>query len=214
MIKNIIFDMDGLLVDTEIVSLKMYQQLTRRYNQELTTDQYAENFSGKPAVVNMNLLIQMFNLPITTQEGLDFVDVIEKDLIAKGVNLKPGATELLTYLKSNNYQIALATSSHKSRAVEILKQNNIYDYFDAETYGPEIKHGKPSPDIFLTSLDKLNAKNVESLVLEDSEAGITAATNAEIKVICVPDMRTPRPEYAEKAFKILPDLGQVITVLQ
>ena len=106
--------------------------------------------------------------------------------------------------------ISLASSSIASRARTILDGNGVTDYFDYFTFGPEVENGKPAPDIFLKALSKTGAAPEESLVLEDSEAGIKAAVAARIPVACVPDVARPSAETLEKAVGVFDSLLQVM----
>ena len=85
---------------------------------------------------------------------------------------------------------------------------------DAFVYGDEIKESKPDPEIFRVAAEKIGCKPEECLVLEDSEAGIQASYDANIKVICIPDMKYPEKQYEEKTFKILKDLTEVTAYLK
>lgn len=211
MIKGIIFDMDGLLIDTEIISLKMYQTMLEDANKPvLSSDEYAAAYSGHNAIDNMTKLIADYQLPYSLDEGLAISDKIEERLLQKGVALKPGAEELLHFLNQNHYAINLATSSTEQRARTILEQNNILHYFDQLTFNREFKHGKPAPDIYLKALEKSSLGPEEAIVFEDSEAGIQSGTAANIKVICIPDMHTPSQKYLDLAIETYNTLDEAI----
>lgn len=212
--KAVIFDMDGLLIDSEIISYKLYQDFLRPYGYEFSVDFYAQNYSGKTAVANMNAIIEKYNLPIDAKEGMAQIAVVEKKYIKEGIDLKFGAKELLKYLKDNNYKIALASSSIKERALTILKSHNIQDYFDEMVFGVEIKRSKPYPDIFLKACQKLNEDPKDCLVLEDSEAGIQAAYSGHVPVICIPDMKKPTEKYSNMTECNLKSLLDVIDYLE
>ena len=203
---TVIFDLDGLLIDSEIISFRLYEELTGKYGRSMTLEEYATDYSGKTGITNMKLLLEKYQLPITFSF---FVDEREKEYLKEGVALKPGARELLAYLKENHYKILLATSSTEDRAEGILQQNGIRGYFDHLVYGVNVKRGKPFPDIFLKACEDANEPRKNCLVLEDSEAGIQAAHSAGIDVICIPDMREPGEE-----FKKLISLKDVILWLQ
>ena len=96
----------------------------------------------------------------------------------------------------------------------ILSQAQITDYFDDSICGDEVTKGKPNPEVFLKSCQKLGVNVDEAIVLEDSEAGIQASYDANIKVICIPDMKYPKKQYEEKTFKILKDLTEVTAYLK
>lgn len=213
MIEAVIFDLDGLLIDSEVISHKIYVEILKEYGIDFSKEEYAKNYSGKTEVVNVTNLIKTYNLPFSIEEGLSKVRSIENILIDKGVKLKKGAKNLLVYLQKNNFKIAVASSSVKKRALTILMQHNILDFFDALVFGHEVEKGKPSPDIFLKACDKLSSKPENCLVLEDSEAGIQAGYMANIPVICIPDMKMPSKEYIGMATLVLESLDDVTIYL-
>ena len=93
------------------------------------------------------------------------------------------------YLKDNNYKTIVATSSNRDRVDKILAQAKITEFFDDSICGDEVTKGKPNPEVFLKPCQKLGVNVDEAIVLEDSEAGIQASYDANIKVICIPDMK-------------------------
>ena len=117
-------------------------------------------------------------------------------------------------LKDNNYKTIVATSSNRDRVDKILAQAKITEFFDDSICGDEVTKGKPNPEVFLKSCQKLGVNVDEAIVLEDSEAGIQASYDANIKVICIPDMKYPEKQYEEKTFKILKDLTEVTAYLK
>jgi len=214
MINTVIFDLDGLLIDSEIISYHIYNDLVGRYGHTLSVEEYARTYSGKTAVKNMTTIIENFKIPLSLEGGLAYADERERYYFAKGVPLKKGAAQLLKDLKDNDYQILLASSSYKERAENVLDQNDILDYFDDMVYGPEIEHGKPAPDIFLKAVEKAGEPADNCLVLEDSEAGVEAAYSAGIRVICVPDMKTPGDAFVAMTWHMLESLDEVMPLLK
>jgi len=216
MIKAVIFDMDGLLIDSEKSFLSIYQEMIdAKGNKEIfELSDYVENYCGKTAVANITHLIQQFQLDLSVEEGVDMLHSIEHKYVEKGIDLKVGAKELLYYLRNNGYKIALGTSSIKERAETILTNNQVFDYFDAVSYGVEVKHGKPAPDIFLNAANKLGIEPEACLVLEDSEAGIQAAINANMPVICIPDLKAPNQSLIQGIAGCYPILTDVIHYLE
>ena len=213
MIKVVIFDLDGLLIDSEIVSYKIYKEILNQFGHSFSIEEYAQNFSGKTEVKNVTNLIDTYNLPWTVEVGLDNVLKVEDKFINEGIDLKTGVKKLLTYLKDNNLKIAIASSSTRDRALTILRQHNIVEYFDEFVFGNEVKKGKPNPDIFLKACDKISENPEECLVLEDSESGIQAAYSAKIPVICIPDMKVPNQRYLNMTKAVLSSLEEVIYYL-
>ena len=138
---------------------------------------------------------------------------IENKLLEQGVDLKSGAKELLRYLKDKGFKIVIASSSTKDRALNILKQHNLIEYFDEFVFGHEVKNGKPNPDIFIKACEKISENPEGCLVLEDSEAGIQSAYSANIPVICIPDMKMPDKSYLDMTKAVLNSLEDVISYL-
>lgn len=214
MINTVIFDMDGLLINSEIVTYKLYRSLVEEYGYTFSIEEYIHEYCGRLAERNMNALIEEYHLPITTEEGLAYMSQKETEYIEKGIPLKPGAAELLSYLKENDYKILIASSSSTDRATSILKNDNVYDYFEYKIFGEDVTKGKPDPEIFAKACDYAGEPPRNCLVLEDSEAGIQAAHAAGANVICVPDMKSPSVQYRNMLLAELPALNNVIPWLR
>lgn len=214
MIKAVIFDLDGLLIDSEVISYKIYKEFLGEFGYDYSLEEYAQNYSGKTERVNVTNLIDRYKLPLSLERGLEIVMKKEASYLSKGVDLKAGAEKLLAYLKEKGFKIAMASSSKEDRALNILKYHNIINYFDEFVFGHEVKKGKPNPDIFQEACEKLSLKPEECLVLEDSEAGIKAAYSAKIPVICIPDMKIPSEEYLNMTTKVLNSLEEVINFIE
>lgn len=211
--KAVIFDMDGLMIDSERVT---YEEYCRKLDQ--LEYHFDESMYRRCLGKNKQSVYQVFidhygeDFPIT--EVWNDVHVSLDHRLQQSVPLKTGIFELLTFLKENGYKTIVATSSSRARANMILQAANIGHYFDDTICGDEVRNGKPNPEIFLTACEKLGITPEEALVLEDSEAGITAAHAGNIDVICVPDMKYPAEEFASKTLKIVDSLLDVIEHLK
>ena len=214
MIKAVIFDLDGLLVDTEIISFKIYEEMLSSFNISFSQQEYARNYSGKTEITIITNLIQSFHLPWSIDEGLSKCLEIEERLLNQGVALKTGAYELIEYLKDNHYKTALASSSTKERAFKLLDQHNIRNLFDEFVFAEDVSHSKPHPEVFFKACNKLILNPEECVVLEDSENGILAAHHADIPVICIPDMKTPSYYHLNLCTKVFHTLHEVKTYLK
>lgn len=214
MIKAIIFDMDGLMIDSERVTFEGYQEMLKKMNLTMTEDFYI-TLLGKPIKGIYQRFYDVYgkDFPIETviKDVHEYMAVRFKK---EGVPLKKGLVPLLKYLKANNYKTIVATSSNRDRVDNILKSADIEKYFDDSICGDEVSKGKPNPEVFLKSCQKLGVQNDEAIVLEDSEAGIQASAAADIKVICIPDMKYPEPEFAQKTYKICQDLDEVANFIK
>lgn len=214
MIKAVIFDLDGLLLDTEIVAFKIYEELGRRFSFTLTLPDFMENFCGRQLRRNVAYCNDRFQLPWELEEAVAEVLRIEKEILDEGVDAMPGARELLTFLKENDYKTCVASSSARGRSMRLLEQHDLVKFFDDFVFGPEVVKGKPNPDIFLKAAEKLEVEPENCLVLEDSQAGIQAAYSANMRVICIPDLKYPTEEYVKKATAIKESLFEVVEYLQ
>ena len=214
MIKAIIFDMDGLMIDSERVTFECYQERLKDMN--LTMDEeFYKTLLGKPIKGIYQRFYDVYGNDFPIENVIqDVHQLMAERFETEGVPVKKGLVELLHYLKDNNYKTIVATSSNRDRVDKILAQAKITEFFDDSVCGDEVTKGKPNPEVFLKSCQKLGVNVDEAIVLEDSEAGIQASYDANIKVICIPDMKYPEKQYEEKTFKILKDLTEVTAYLK
>ena len=214
MIKAVIFDMDGLMIDSERVTFECYQEILKGMN--LTMDEeFYKTLLGKPLKGIYQIFYDVYGNDFPIEDVIkDVHALMAQRFETEGVPVKTGLKSLLEYLKINNYKTIVATSSNRDRVDTILAQAQITDYFDDSICGDEVTKGKPNPEVFLKSCQKLGVSVDEAIVLEDSEAGIQASYDAGIKVICIPDMKYPEKQYEEKTFKILKDLTEVTAYLK
>ena len=213
-IKMVIFDMDGLMIDSERVTFECYQERLKDMN--LTMDEeFYKTLLGKPIKGIYQRFYDVYGNDFPIENVIqDVHQLMAERFETEGVPVKKGLVELLHYLKDNNYKTIVATSSNRDRVDKILAQAKITEFFDDSICGDEVTKGKPNPEVFLKSCQKLGVNVDEAIVLEDSEAGIQASYDANIKVICIPDMKYPEKQYEEKTFKILKDLTEVTAYLK
>ena len=213
-IKAVLFDMDGLMVDTESLATKAFIHSAKKQGYEMTKEEtllvlgfttksiyeFWENYF-KDSYVSGKKLVD------------DHYEYIEDILFTTGPKKMPFIEELLIYLKDNNYKVAVASSSNMNHIVNNMEKTGLIKYIDELASGAEVKNGKPAPDVFLLAAERLGVKPEECLVLEDSKAGVIAGSTAGVKVIMVPDMFEPDEVCKEKAYKIVENLGEVIKLL-
>ena len=214
MIKAIIFDMDGLMIDSERVTFEGYQYILGKMN--LTMDEeFYKTLLGKPLKGIYQRFYDVYGNDFPIKSVIkDVHQYMAERFENEGVPVKKGLLPLLKYLKEQQYKTIVATSSNRDRVDTILESADIVQYFDDSICGDEVTKGKPDPEVFLKSCQKLGVNVDEAIVLEDSEAGIQASAAAGIKVICIPDMKQPEKEFADKTYKIFEDLDQVKEYLE
>ena len=213
-IKGIIFDMDGVLVDTERISFKFWEKSFEKYGYKYSMDTHL-SLIGRNNNSIRNILGETFGTEFPLDEICNYKsESMIKYLLEEGTPLKIGVFELLDYLRENNYKIAVATSTHKERAIQRLESVGIKEKFDDMVCGDEIEHSKPNPKIFLKAAEKLGLKPEECIVIEDSPAGVEAGYKGGMTVINVPDMKMPDEEMKKYSSLICNNLLDVKEYLE
>jgi len=210
-ISAVIFDLDGLLLDTEPLYQQAYQQICSKFGKDYS-DAVRVNVIGKAERLGASIIARDLQIPMTPEEILTERDEIMETLFPTAKELK-GARRLCEHLAAHKVPIAVATSSN-SHSVE-LKTRNHKQWFsvfgDKITRGdnPLVKKGKPEPDIFLVAAKSLGAEPSSCLVFEDSPSGVQAGKAAGMTVVSVPDplMHSTNPKLYEIADAIIPSLA-------
>lgn len=208
-IRAVIFDMDGVLVDTEPVSWKVYQKILEPYHQDMTLKQYTENYCGRSEAENVITLVGEYGLPFDPKEFVAETLRLEALELDKGIPLKKGVRETLSWLHENGYECALATSSETVRASKLLGMHDLQGEFCVITNSSGFVHGKPDPEVFLNTCSRLGLNPEECLVIEDSESGVLAASRAGIPVILIPDLKHPSENILKLTAGRLNDLSEL-----
>jgi HAD superfamily hydrolase (TIGR01509 family) len=191
---GVIFDMDGLLLDTERIAKIAWQEAAQLAGHEMSDAVFA-SLIGRRETDAIGLLRAAFGPDFDFHESNSRCNAIYNEYIAKhGLPLKPGVHEILGDLSAQKVPLAVATSTQNPLARVRLEQAGLLGYFSVLVAGNEITHGKPSPDIYLEAVCRLGIDAATSFALEDSPAGVRSAHEAGLKVIMVPDLVAPTPE--------------------
>jgi beta-phosphoglucomutase family hydrolase len=210
----VIFDMDGVLIDSERISFKCFQEVLKDYDYEMDEKIYLKfigrNYDGIGKVLKEEYGKDFPFEEIYKKKSNMAVEFTNKN----GVKVKPDVHDLIDYLNSKNYKIAVATSTRRERALELLEEARIKDKVNYVVCGDQVEHSKPNPEIFLKAAKGLEVKPENCMVIEDSDAGITAAHTAKMVGIHVPDMKELEDETKKLAFKICRNLIDVKEFLE
>lgn len=213
MIKAVIFDMGGLMFDTESLSQQIWRQLGKE-NGYFISDKLFDQLTGS----NLNKTKEIFR----NNFGSDFPylelrskkqKIMLAEIENKGVPLKPGLKSCLNYLKDNDFILAVASSSQKSVIDFYLANADLEVEFDYIIGGDQVKHSKPDPEIFEQCRTEIAVPAAETIILEDSLNGVKAAVAAGIKVILVPDLVKIPAEVEALTFATLSNLTELAPLL-
>ncbi len=206
-----IFDVDGLLLDTEAVWLKAWNEVGARHDiLDLTTK--ACNLSiGRNSQEVLRIAREIMG--DIGPQILDEVHEVGSQMMADHIDLKPGAVDLLEFLKAKKIPCAVATSTARDLTMQRLDRTHLLSYFDRIVCGDEVALSKPNPDIYLKVLSYYPFDSREAIVFEDSIAGVEAAYRAHIPCVMVPDIVPPGEPEKERAFAIIDRLDQAIAII-
>ena len=212
-VELVIFDMDGLIFDTEKLSYLSWVEAAKKFNINFDSKIFYK-LLGTNHESCRNTLIAQYGDKIDVDEYMKEKRRINLSLIKDGAEKKPGLDELLIYLTDKNIKKAVATSSNREVALNLLEKANVLQYFDYVLCGDEVRKSKPDPEVFLNVAKKVDVNPKNCLVLEDSEAGTIAASRGRMKAIIIPDMKEPEKEIESLAYKKLDNLKEVINVIE
>lgn len=214
-IKAIIFDMDGLMFDTEKLWLNSVV-MTNKFHGYSVSESLIIECMGKRQDKIDQILKERLGQNFDTEEFRKLNKFyMKKEVEETGLKIKNGLKELVEYLQKEGYKLAIASSSKMERVNERFKQSGFSsEPFHVIVSGDMVKEPKPNPEIYLKCLKKLNIKADEAIALEDSESGLLSAINAGIKAVLIPDLKLPSKEVLKLIYKKLNNLTEVITLLE
>jgi HAD superfamily hydrolase (TIGR01509 family) len=208
--RAVIFDLDGVLADSEPWWNQIDAQLLKEYGADYNGE-YHEEVLGVSFPIAVEFYKKAFNISApTTKEMMKRRGEIATEFFANRVGLFPNTREALEELRRLPVRLGLATSSVSASARPFLDRHQLTQFFEVIVTGDEIERGKPEPDIYLVTAKKLGVPASECLVIEDSLSGIAAAKAAHMRVAAIPDRRFVDPEdYEKQADYLLNDLSEI-----
>lgn len=214
MITSAVFDMDGLMFDTERLVYENWQKMMDERGYDYDLD-FFKLTVGKRKNEVQRIYFDRFgdDFPYWELADLGKARYVER-IKSEGIPIKKGLIELLTFLKDRGIKIALATSTSRQTAQLNLEISDTAKFFDELVCGNDVKNGKPHPEVFLTAASRLGAEPKNCLAYEDSINGIISAYNAGMTTVMVPDYIAPTEELKPMIGLLCDDLAQSIKLIE
>ena len=210
----VIFDMDGLLLDTERIALSTFIDSCKEFGFNPDPRVYYKCI-GTPLFKTMEILATGYGVtfPLDSISEL-WIEKYNRETSDKPVPLKAGALGLLRYLNNEGVKKAIVTSTYHETAKRLLANAEILRFFNFVLGGDQVLNGKPNPEIYLTACYKLNENPHNCLALEDSDNGVLSALNAGLVVIQIPDLIQPSTDIKALRYRIAKSLVEVKKILK
>lgn len=212
-IKGVLFDMDGVVLDTEKLYCRFWREAAMALGYPMTVEQ-ALGMRSLNAQAGQAKLESYFG-PGVSRETMKQkrVELMDAYVAVHGVDPKPGISELLAELKRRGIRTAITTSSPMERVRRYLKPLGLLDQFDCLCSGHHVPRGKPEPDIYLHGAASVGLQPCECLAIEDSHAGVLSASRAGCLTVLIPDLDEPAPETLELLYACCERLADIPALL-
>lgn len=211
-----IFDMDGLMFDTERLFVESFEMaVTPALGMEFPVEKL-KMLLGCNKKATKELFPQLFGTKFTCEECYAIGDGWVENYIAEhGVPLKPGIEELLIWLNDNGFRCVVATATNRDKAWRYIESVGLDKYFETIVGGDMVTKGKPDPQTFQMAAEKIGSTNpAQCVVFEDSRNGLLAAHNAKMAAIIVPDLLDPTETHPGLCYAKVKTLSDAIPILE
>jgi HAD superfamily hydrolase (TIGR01509 family) len=204
----VIFDMDGLLFDTERLYIEQSRISEKEFGLAIPEEVHWEAI-GKTLQDAQKVYAERYGRDFPVEDFMHATkELVYRYIEENGLPVKPGALELLRELKDRGFCVILASSSPRWMIEKNLQLAGLTAFFDFTVSGEDVERGKPAPDIFLQAAALAGVDPGECVVLEDSNNGIRAAFAAGMRPVMVPDIKPPEPDVAEMVYRVCRDLTE------
>ena len=206
-----IFDMDGLLFDTERMYRDSWKQSAQQFDLVHNPD-FPRAVCGSSGAHMREIILQYYPQVDAKAFADDCILRVERELETH-VPEKTGVRDILQYFKRHGVRVAVASSSKRATVLHNLKQADILSYFDAVVSGDQVTHGKPAPDIFLLAAQQIGCEPESCYVFEDGTNGIRAGAAAGCTTIMIPDLTPPNAQLEQLCAGIYPSLSDAMNAI-
>lgn len=214
MVSGIIFDMDGVLIDSERQSNEGWLWAAGQLGVDMPM-WLIDSFKGAPAELCCKFFDDYYKGVIDYWEAKELrTQHVYKIRETEGIPVKKGVKDIFEYIRNNGLKCAVATSTRRESAEKTLHEIGVWDYLDAVVYGDEVEHGKPEPDIFLRAAKEIGVNPSEAVVVEDSINGIKAGYAADMRVVHIPDTIAIDDDIRKLTYMVCADLNGLIDVVE
>lgn len=214
MVSGIIFDMDGVLIDSERQSNEGWLWAAGQLGVDMPI-WLIDSFKGAPAELCCKFFDDYYKGVIDYWEAKELrTQHVYKIRETEGIPVKKGVKDIFEYIRNNGLKCAVATSTRRESAEKTLHEIGVWDYLDAVVYGDEVERGKPEPDIFLRAAKAIGVNPSEAVVVEDSINGIKAGYAADMRVVHIPDTIAIDDDIRKLTYMVCDDLNGLIDVVE
>lgn len=214
MVSGIIFDMDGVLIDSERQSNEGWLWAAGQLGVDMPM-WLIDSFKGAPAELCCKFFDDYYKGVIDYWEAKELrTQHVYKIRETEGIPVKKGVKDIFEYIRNNGLKCAVATSTRRESAEKTLHEIGVWDYLDAVVYGDEVERGKPEPDIFLRAAKAIGVNPSEAVVVEDSINGIKAGYAAGMRVVHIPDTIAIDDDIRKLTYMVCDDLNGLIDVVE
>lgn len=214
MVSGIIFDMDGVLIDSERQSNEGWLWAAGQLGVDIPM-WLIDSFKGAPAELCCKFFDDYYKGVIDYWEAKELrTQHVYKIRETEGIPVKKGVKDIFEYIRNNGLKCAVATSTRRESAEKTLHEIGVWDYLDAVVYGDEVERGKPEPDIFLRAAKAIGVNPSEAVVVEDSINGIKAGYAAGMRVVHIPDTIAIDDDIRKLTYMVCDDLNGLIDVVE
>lgn len=187
MIRAVLFDHDGTLVDSEPTHFRLWQEVLESYGVTLSEKQYKAYYAGVPTAANAVDMVSRFSINEAPATLADAKNSATRTFLSRtAFPLMPWVKEVLPLFHRGGLRLAIVTGAGSYGVQATLRAHSLHEFFETVVSGDDVRHSKPAPDCYLLAIERLGMAPSECIAIEDTEHGVNAATSAGVACLAVP----------------------------